>query len=85
MLRCRRRRVPLNLQPDLGRVKHSDPKVFKIIGRGKGKGHVDTPKIAKGEPIFSIDTDVPGMVSSRRSRDLPGLRRYAGDASMPTR
>ncbi len=46
--------------PDLKTVKLKDPKAFKIIG--KGKGHVDTPKIARGEPIFSIDTDVPGMV-----------------------
>jgi isoquinoline 1-oxidoreductase beta subunit len=48
--------------PDLKTVKLKDPKTFKIIGQGKGKGHVDTPKIARGEPIFSIDTDVPGMV-----------------------
>jgi len=48
--------------PDLKTVPLKDPKSFKIIGQGKGKGHVDVPKIAKGEPIFSIDTKLPGMV-----------------------
>jgi len=46
--------------PDLKTVKLKDAAAFKIIG--KSKGHVDTPKIVAGEPIFSVDTDVPGMV-----------------------
>ncbi len=46
--------------PDLKTVKLKDPGAFKIIG--KSQGHVDTPKIVAGQPIFSVDTDVPGMV-----------------------
>jgi isoquinoline 1-oxidoreductase subunit beta len=46
--------------PDLKSVKLKDPKSFRIIG--KSQGHVETPKIVKGEPLFGIDTDLPGMV-----------------------
>lgn len=46
--------------PDLKTVPLKDPAQFKIIG--KSVGHVDTPKIVAGEPIFSIDVDQPGMV-----------------------
>ncbi len=46
--------------PDLKTVKLKDPADFKIIG--KSAGHVDVPKIVAGEPIFSVDVDLPGMV-----------------------
>lgn len=46
--------------PDMKTVKLKDPSTFKIVGQSKG--HVDVPKIVSGQPLFSIDTDVPGMV-----------------------
>ena len=36
-----------------------DPSTFRIIG--KSVRGIDSPKIVKGEPIFGIDTVVPGM------------------------
>ncbi|ADU14919.1 xanthine dehydrogenase family protein molybdopterin-binding subunit [Asticcacaulis excentricus] len=49
-------KVPL---PDLKTVALKDPKSFTLIGQFKGG--VDSPKIVRGEPIFGIDTEVPGM------------------------
>ena len=46
--------------PDLKTVKLKDPASFKIVG--KPERHVDVPKIVSGQPLFSIDTDLPGMV-----------------------
>lgn len=46
--------------PALGSVTLKDPKTFRILG--KSVPGVDSPKIVKGEPIFGIDTVVPGMV-----------------------
>ncbi|OYX91135.1 MAG: isoquinoline 1-oxidoreductase, partial [Novosphingobium sp. 35-62-5] len=46
--------------PDLAKVTLKDPAAFKIIGTSKPG--VDVPKIVKGEPLFGIDTRVPGMV-----------------------
>ncbi len=46
--------------PDLKTMPLKDPAQFKIIG--KSVGHVDTPRIVAGEPIFAIDVDLPGMV-----------------------
>ncbi len=45
--------------PDLATVALKDPKDFKIIG--KPIGGVDSPLIVRGEPVFGIDADVPGM------------------------
>lgn len=45
--------------PDLTTVVLKDPKTFTLIGQFKGG--VDSPKIVRGEPIFGIDTVVPGM------------------------
>jgi isoquinoline 1-oxidoreductase beta subunit len=45
--------------PDLESVKLKDPKDFRIIG--KFTPGVDSPLIARGEPIFGIDVTVPGM------------------------
>ncbi len=45
--------------PDLKTVALKDPKDFKIIGQAIGG--VDSPKIVRGQPIFGIDVQVPGM------------------------
>lgn len=46
--------------PDLAKVTLKNAKDFKIIGRAIGG--IDSPKIVKGEPIFGVDTQLPGMV-----------------------
>ncbi len=46
--------------PDLRSVKLKDAKDFTIIG--KPKGGVDSHKVVRGEPIFGIDTKLPGML-----------------------
>ena len=45
--------------PALTAVKLKDPKDFRIIG--KNIKNWDSPRIIRGEPIFGIDIDVPGM------------------------
>ncbi len=45
--------------PALTSVKLKDPKDFRIIG--KDMKNWDSPRIARGEPIFGIDVEVPGM------------------------
>ena len=46
--------------PDLANVPLKDPGDFHIIGRAIGG--VDSPKIVRGEPIFGVDVQLPGMV-----------------------
>jgi isoquinoline 1-oxidoreductase beta subunit len=46
--------------PDLNSVKLKDAKNYNIIGHSK-PGY-DSPKLIKGEPLFGIDTVVPGML-----------------------
>jgi isoquinoline 1-oxidoreductase beta subunit len=46
--------------PDLTKVPLKDPATFSIIG--KSRLGVDVPAIVKGEPLFGIDTRLPGMV-----------------------
>ncbi|MEO6389317.1 MAG: molybdopterin cofactor-binding domain-containing protein [Croceibacterium sp.] len=46
--------------PDPSAVTLKDTKDFHIIGRAIGG--IDSPRIVKGEPIFGIDTRLPGMV-----------------------
>jgi isoquinoline 1-oxidoreductase beta subunit len=46
--------------PDLAAVALKDAKDFTIIGRSiRG---IDSPRIVRGEPIFGVDTRLPGMV-----------------------
>ncbi|WP_126173691.1 xanthine dehydrogenase family protein molybdopterin-binding subunit [Altericroceibacterium xinjiangense] len=45
--------------PDPEKVRLKDPKDFTIIGRAIGG--IDSPRIVKGEPIFGVDTQLPGM------------------------
>jgi isoquinoline 1-oxidoreductase beta subunit len=45
--------------PDLNTVALKDPKDFHIIGRAIGG--IDSPRIVRGEPIFGVDTQLPGM------------------------
>lgn len=45
--------------PDPATLKMKDPASYRIIG--KNMRNWDSPKIVRGEPIFGIDTVVPGM------------------------
>lgn len=45
--------------PDPATLKMKDPKSYRIVG--KDMRNWDSPKIVRGEPIFGIDTVVPGM------------------------
>jgi len=46
--------------PDLAKVALKDPKDFKIVGQ-PARGF-DSPKVVRGEPLFGIDTRLPGML-----------------------
>src|SRR5690606_39101726 len=46
--------------PDPNKVQLKDPKDFHIIGRSIGG--IDSPRIVRGEPIFGVDVQLPGMV-----------------------
>jgi len=45
--------------PDPAKVTLKDPKDFHIIGRSIAG--IDSPRIVRGEPIFGVDTQLPGM------------------------
>jgi isoquinoline 1-oxidoreductase beta subunit len=45
--------------PDPAKVALKDPKDFTIIGRPIAG--IDSPRIVRGEPIFGVDTQLPGM------------------------
>ncbi|KGM32689.1 xanthine dehydrogenase family protein molybdopterin-binding subunit, partial [Inquilinus limosus] len=46
--------------PDPATVRLKDPADFRIIGRPTGG--CDSPRVVRGEPIFGIDTRLPGML-----------------------
>jgi isoquinoline 1-oxidoreductase beta subunit len=52
--------------PDLASVKMKDPADYRIIG--KPHGGVDSPRIVRGDPIFGIDTRLPGMLYAAYER-----------------
>ncbi|MGO4127429.1 molybdopterin cofactor-binding domain-containing protein [Inquilinus sp. YAF38] len=73
--------------PDPGKVRLKDPAEFRIIG--KPTGGCDSPKVVRGEPIFGIDTRLPGMLyavfercpvfgGTLRSADLDAARSQPG-------
>ncbi|AKH44209.1 isoquinoline 1-oxidoreductase beta subunit [Altererythrobacter atlanticus] len=52
--------------PDIAKVPLKDPQDFKIIGRAIGG--IDSPRIVRGEPIFGVDTQLPGLVYAAYER-----------------
>jgi isoquinoline 1-oxidoreductase beta subunit len=52
--------------PDPASVKLKDPSQFTIIGRAIPG--IDSPRIVRGEPIFGLDTKLPGMVYAAYER-----------------
>jgi isoquinoline 1-oxidoreductase subunit beta len=52
--------------PDLATVALKDAKDFTIIGRSIGG--IDSPRIVRGEPIFGVDTQLPGVVYAAYER-----------------
>jgi isoquinoline 1-oxidoreductase beta subunit len=52
--------------PDPAKVALKDPKDFHIIGRQISG--IDSPRIVRGEPIFGVDTQLPGMVYAAYER-----------------
>jgi isoquinoline 1-oxidoreductase beta subunit len=52
--------------PDPNTVKLKDDKDFTIIGRKIGG--IDSPRIVHGQPIFGVDTKLPGMVYAAYER-----------------
>jgi len=52
--------------PDLSKVPLKDARDFHIIG--KAIGGIDSPRIVRGEPIFGVDTQLPGMVYAAYER-----------------
>lgn len=52
--------------PDLASVPLKDAANFRIIGRAIGG--IDSPRIVRGEPIFGVDTQLPGMVYAAYER-----------------
>ncbi len=46
--------------PDPAKVPLKDPKTFTIVG--KSKVGVDSARVLRGEPLFGIDTRLPGML-----------------------
>lgn len=73
--------------PDPASVRLKDPAEFRIIG--KPTGGCDSPKVVRGEPIFGIDTRLPGMLyavlercpvfgGTLKSADLDAVRGQPG-------
>lgn len=66
--------------PDLAQVPLKDAASFRIIGRAIGG--IDSPRIVKGEPIFGVDTQLPGMVYAAYERSpVYGARLVSADVA----
>ncbi len=52
--------------PDMASIALKDDDDFRIIGRAIAG--IDSPKIVRGEPIFGVDTQLPGMVYAAYER-----------------
>lgn len=64
--------------PDLAGLTLKDQADFRIIGRAIGG--VDSPKVVRGEPIFGLDTRLPGMVYAAYERSpVFGARLISAD------
>jgi len=64
--------------PDPNSLTLKDQADFRIIGRAIGG--VDSPKIVRGEPIFGVDTQLPGMVYAAFERSpVFGARLVSAD------
>ncbi|MCB2067087.1 MAG: xanthine dehydrogenase family protein molybdopterin-binding subunit [Erythrobacter sp.] len=64
--------------PDAASLTLKDPARFRIIGQAKGG--VDSPRVVRGEPIFGVDTQLPGMVYAAFERSpVFGARLVSAD------
>lgn len=64
--------------PDPASVRLKDAASFRIIGRAIGG--IDSPRIVRGEPIFGVDTQLPGMVYAAYERSpVFGARLVSAD------
>ena len=64
--------------PDPASLTLKDGADFRIIGRAIGG--IDSPKIVRGEPIFGVDTQLPGMVYAAFERSpVFGARLVSAD------
>jgi isoquinoline 1-oxidoreductase beta subunit len=52
--------------PEMASLRLKDAANFRIIGRAIGG--IDSPRIVRGEPIFGVDTQLPGMVYAAYER-----------------
>src|SRR5690606_3409687 len=64
--------------PDPASLQLKDGADFRIIGRAIGG--IDSPKIVRGEAIFGVDTQLPGMVYAAYERSrVFGARLVSAD------
>jgi isoquinoline 1-oxidoreductase beta subunit len=64
--------------PDPASLILKSPKDFRLLG--KNQGGVDTPAVVRGEPIFGIDTDLPGLKYAAYVKSpVPGAKLISAD------